>query len=130
MRYNGEREAKVIENLFKSLVNQPIHEFPKSGYITDVPARKGVYVVRNRSGVVMHVGQSTHGVGGLHHRLNDHLLGRSSFVAAKFEHEGGKLRNGFTYQYLVVKWPRPRALLEALTIGRLCPKHIGKGTVG
>ena len=62
-------------------------------------------------------------------RLRDHLFDRSAFTT-KYLGKGSILRTGHSFRYLVVSDARKRALLEALAIGKLCPKHIGHGWIG
>src|SRR5437763_563784 len=118
-------EYKRIEKLFAQLQRQPSHPFPKVGARLEAPPTQGVYIIRNRASKVAHVGRTVRGAKGLSQRLNNHLRGQSSFVNARFAGDGGKLRNGFTFQYLEVSDERERALLENLTIARLCPEHLG-----
>lgn len=76
----------------------------------------------------MHVGRSVRGREGLAQRLGNHLRGQSSFAKSYLKGNGRLLREGYTYQYLVVADNRARALLEHLAVGELCPEHLGLGT--
>jgi excinuclease UvrABC nuclease subunit len=122
-----ESEYEQIQLLFKNLCEQREFLFPQHHNPLSVPSEPGVYIIRHE-GTVLHVGRTLRGQGGLNQRLRDHLRGGSSFTREYLDGDGATLRNhGYTYQYLVVKDPRERALLEAYTAGVLCPKHIGLG---
>ena len=41
--------------------------------------------------------------------------------------QGSKLRGCYSFKYQVVEDDRSRALLESLSVGILCPKHLGLG---
>jgi hypothetical protein len=60
--------------------------------------------------------------------LKNHLHARSSFTNIFLKGRGAKLRAGCKFRCIAIANPRKRALLEALTIGRLCPAHIGEGS--
>jgi hypothetical protein len=119
-------ERKEVKQLFRELLRQEKVAFPKAGGQLEAPKEQGVYIIY-RGEKVMHVGRTLRGKKGLYQRLKNHLQGKSSFTKKKFNGLGSKLRNGFEYQYLQVKCPRKRALLEAYVIGVLCPDHIGLG---
>lgn len=120
-------ERLKVKKLFAKLCTQPICRFPKKRKQLMAPTKPGVYVIR-KSGVVLHVGRTLRGKRGLYQRLKDHLYGSSSFTYKYLKGRGTVLRDGkHTYQSLVVKNTRIRALLEAYAIGTLCPKHIGLG---
>ena len=124
------KEGKIVENLFKKLVKSCLLEFPKIGYteVIGVPSEQGVYIIFNNKGVVVHVGRTQRGQNGLRQRLNNHLLGQSSFAESFLNGEGSQLRHGrYKFKYLVIGNSRERALVEALAIGKLCPKHLGLG---
>jgi hypothetical protein len=67
------------------------------------------------------------GKNGLRQRLKNHLAGASSFTIKHLNRDGSRLRRGYMYQYLRVRHPRTRALLEYYATGLLCPKHLGEG---
>lgn len=90
----------------------------------EAPLEPGVYVIRKEKNV-LHVGRTSRAKYGIYQRLKNHLHGASSFTDKHLKGNGEALRKGQTYQYLIVKDARLRALLEAYTIGMLCPKHIG-----
>jgi len=121
------KELSEIESRFKRLIKQDCKPFPKKNEKLDAPHQKGVYIILNPKGKVLHVGRTPRAKGGIHQRLNDHLHGRSSFVSCYLKHKAYKLRRGYQYQYLKVKYPRRRALLEAYAIAHLCPRHLGVG---
>jgi len=119
-------ERQKVKELFKALCKQPMLQFPQARRKLEAPLKPGVYVIR-KGGIVLHVGRTLRGKGGLHQRLKNHLQGNSSFTNDYLHGKGATLRKGHTYQSLVVKYPRLRALLEAYATGKLCPKHIGLG---
>lgn len=123
------KETKKVENLFIKLIKSRFHEFPKKGYteIIGVPRGQGVYIIYDNKGAVVHVGRTQRGKNGLRQRLNNHLLGQSSFAENFLDRKGSQLRGRYKFKYLVIKNSRERALVEALAIGKLCPKHLGLG---
>lgn len=121
------QEHKSVKKLFNELLKQPKTSFPQPRKILDAPTEQGVYIIRKNHSV-LHVGRTYRGKNGIRHRLKNHLQASSSFTKIYLNGNGAKLREkGYTYQQLVVKDPRKRALLEAYAIGMLCPKHIGIG---
>lgn len=120
------KEILEIQRLFERLCHQPRQPFPARGRSLNAPRDQGVYVIR-KGRVVFHVGRTIRARQGLLQRLRNHLQGRSSFTRLYFNRDGARLRNGFTYQTLVVRDTRLRALLESYAMGRLCPRHIGTG---
>lgn len=123
------QEAKKIEKLFKELCRQKEYNFPREGYteILGTPSSPGVYITYSPRGTVLHVGRTPRAKNGLRQRINDHLLGNSSFVGKYLKGQKNLLRMGYRFKYLIVKNPRERALLEELSIGKLCPVHLGLG---
>ena len=117
-------EYTNIKNLLGQLKRAERISFPESGYPCADNGR-GVYVIRDSDGKVLHVGRTPRAAHGLNQRLRDHLRGSSSFVRGHFEGDGNQLRHGCTFQFLVVNDERKRALLESLAIGTLCPQHLG-----
>lgn len=101
--------------------------FPSAGYKFSAPSQKGVYIIYNENDEVVHVGCTPRGKNGIRQRLCDHLQGRSSFVGQFLKGNGTLLRLGYSFRCLVVEDAFDRKYLEALTIGKLCPRHIGKG---
>lgn len=127
MTIPANRESLEIKRLFKELGKQEKRSFPKKRQALDAPSAHGVYIIRTRQ-LVLHVGRTLRGKKGLYQRLKDHLYGASSFTNEYLRGDGAVLRQGeYTYQYLELADPRKRALLEAYTIGILCPEHIGLG---
>ena len=121
-------ERKRIETLFESLCAAPLRAFPAGPHPIDAPEEQGVYVIYDRDRQVVHVGRTVRGKRGLIQRLRNHVRGQSSFVRTYLQGDGRRLgRDGYHFRYLVVSDERERALLEALAIGRLCPKHLGLG---
>ena len=119
-------EKLKIKRLFAKLCARPKNRFPAKGQILDAPIKQGVYII-SKGKTVCHVGRTTRAKNGLHQRLSAHLYGRSSFTKAFFNRDGNQLRNGYSFQALVVADGRLRALLESYATGCLCPKHIGTG---
>lgn len=120
-------ECQRIQRLFKELCAQHESSFPQGRKPLDAPSKPGVYIIR-KEGTALHVGRTLRGTGGLHQRLMNHLHGSSSFTNEYLSGRGATLREkGYTYQFIVVKDPRRRALLEAYAVGTLCSKHIGLG---
>jgi len=99
-------------------------QFPKERRRLEAPSEQAVYVIR-KGKVVLHVGRTVSAKGGLRQRLKNHLYGSSSFSKTWLKRDGSLLRKGHTYQFLEVEDPRLRWLLEAHTIGKLCPEHFG-----
>ncbi len=116
-----------IEKLFQRLNDQPKIPFPKRGQNLEAPYEQGVYVIRGPTKKVLHVGRSQRARWGLWQRLNSHLQGYSSFVFEYLDDHPGRLRNGYTFQCLVVKDPKMRALLEHFATAWHCPAHLGLG---
>ena len=123
------KEYQKIEKLFRELCEQRLYDFPGKGYTESigVPNKQGVYIIFGSDNSVLHVGRTQRGKNGLRQRLNNHLLGQSSFVDKYLKGRGSALRKGYKFKYLVVEDPRERALVEAFTIGKLCPVHLGLG---
>jgi len=121
------KEQQKIKSLYKKLLASPLHSFPLPGKPLDSTTEHGVYIIYNRRKVVVHVGRTLRARNGLKQRLRNHLQGNSSFSNMYLNGDGSKLRKGYKYKYLIIKNPRHRALVEALAIGQLCPKHIGLG---
>ena len=120
-------ESLQIKKLFDLLIIQAKHSFPVSYHSIDAPTNHGVYIIYRKE-EVLHVGRTIRGREGLRQRLKNHLHGKSSFIRACLKGNGSKLREKhYAFQYLEIPDPRERALLEAYSIGILCPKHIGVG---
>ena len=120
-------EKKKIEKLFKELISAKVYLFPLPRQVVIAPIEKGVYVICDPDGNVVHVGRTPRAKNGLRQRLKNHLAGQSSFVHTFLEGKKEILRKVYSYKYLVVKDSRERALLEAYAIGMLCPAHVGVG---
>jgi hypothetical protein len=118
-------ERRTIIHLFKELRKQPAIPFPKPRQRLLAPKARGVYIIRDPEGRVVHVGRTTRAQNGLHQRLSDHLRGRSSFVYYHLSQDASRLRDGYTFQCLEVEDSRKRALLEAFASAWLCPDHLG-----
>jgi excinuclease UvrABC nuclease subunit len=120
-------ESQEVKMLFNELCAQPKRSFPQYRQPLDASSKPGVYIIRKEE-TVLHVGRTLRGRDGIHQRLKNHLHGSSSFTNEYLKGNGAILReDACTYQYLELEDPRKRALLEALAVGTLCPKHIGLG---
>ena len=120
-------EKHQIEALFQRLEKQPRVAFPEKRGRLLAPKTQGVYVIRNKKGLVVHVGRTVRGNAGLHQRLNNHLQAKSSFVIVHLNSDGNALREGYTFQSLQVLNERKRALLEHFATAWHCPAHLGLG---
>jgi len=120
------KEPDEIMKLHKELVASEQHIFPLKGKV-NVSEKHGVYIIYSPSEIVLHVGNTPSGKGGLNQRLYNHVTRTSSFSRKYLKPKGISLRKGYKFRILEVSVPRTRALLEALTAGLLCPAHIGTG---
>ena len=111
--------------LFRQLCRQTAVPFPQPRQRLEAPCARGVYLIRDPGGRVVHVGRTPRAKNGLRQRLKDHLAGRSSFVHDHLAQDGSRLRSGYMFQYLEVEDARKRALLEAFATAWLCPDHLG-----
>lgn len=121
------RERDRIARLYRKLLACEPVTFPRPNQPMDAPTERGVYIILNPRGTVLHVGSTPRAANGIKQRLYGHLQNKSSFVNVYMNHDGERLRNGYKFKYVVVRDPRQRALLEAYAVGRLLPKHIGTG---
>lgn len=120
-------EREEIGKLYKSLLKRPKQAFSQPRQTSEVPVKHGVYVIYQVT-EVLHVGRTIRAENGLRQRLKNHLKGKSSFAKAYLQKKNLNLRDkSCAFQFLEEPDPRKRALLEALTIGKLCPLHIGVG---
>ena len=121
-------QRDAIKQLFEQLEHQPQISFPKLRDTLAAPKdRHGVYVIRNPSGEVEHVGRTLRGRDRLLQRLRNHLRGQSSYVRKHHKGNGNTLRDGYTFQFLAVDDDRERALLEHYATAWHCPIHLGLG---
>lgn len=118
-------EFEEVKRLFALLIASPPEKFPLSGGELNAAKARGVYVIYDPEGKILHVGRTTSGKGGIAQRLNDHMAGTSSFAKKKLEGRGRALRDGCYFRQLAVDDDRERALLESYAIGCLCPEHLG-----
>jgi hypothetical protein len=118
---------KKISRLYGKLLDSEKVLFPATGYKFSAPSQKGVYIIYNYNDKVVHVGCTPRARYGIRQRLCNHLQGKSSFVGQFLRGNGTLLRLGYGFRCLVVEEPCDRKYLEGLAIGKLCPKHIGKG---
>lgn len=122
-------ERQQIRSLFKALERQPEALFPIRGARLAITSAQGVYVIRGKDRVVVHVGRTVRGREGLLQRIGNHIAGKSSFVREYLKGRREVLRDGCTYQFLEVSDGRQRALLEHYATAWHCPKHLGIGAV-
>ena len=121
------RELEIVEALFAELMRADCKFFPRPREKMDAPSSQGVYIIYSPQGAVLHVGRTPRAAGGIRQRLYNHIHALSSFTNLYLQGHGAKLREGYSFQYLVVENVRFRALLEAYAVGHLCPAHIGLG---
>ena len=119
-------ERKELMALYRKLVTSPQYNFPAKGKL-NVSDKHGVYIIYNCEDQVLHVGNTPSGKGGLNQRLYNHVSRTSSFSRNYLVKNNISLREKCKCRIIEVSYPRRRALLEALTIGLLCPAHIGTG---
>ncbi len=82
-----EHEQKIIRSLFKQLKNAPLRKFPILRGELDASNKKGVYIIYNPRGRILHVGSTPRAKGGIAQRLRNHMQGQSSFTQKHFEKE-------------------------------------------
>lgn len=121
------KETDDIKKLYITLLSQNKVNFPPLGTKVNETASQGVYVIKNERGMILYVGRTTRRKSGLNGRLDRHRLGYSSFATSYLDPKNLKIDTTYTFQYLGVEDARKRALLEALTIGKLCPAYVGTG---
>lgn len=121
------KECEIIKSLHQELINSKKHFFPQKGTGVSVSEKQGVYIIYSANNEVLHVGTTKRGKNGLNQRLNNHRNGSSSFSKKHLKPNNMKLSDGFMFNYIEVENGRERALLEALTLGLLCPAHMGTG---
>lgn len=122
------KEYDRIKKRYHELIKQSKNHFPEHNKTLDAPTEHGVYIIR-KGNTVLHVGRTLRGKDGLKQRLQNHLEKKGSSFTIKYLKMNGAIlrKRTYTYQCLVVKNNRERALLESYTIGVQCPKHIGLG---
>ena len=121
------REAMGIRKLYQQLLRAPRTKFPNPRERLAAPDTHGVYIIYSPSGRVLHVGRTVRGQRGLRRRLNNHLHAGSSFTIQFLGGHGARLRGTHSFSFVEVPVARKRALLEALAVGNLCPRHLGLG---
>ena len=121
-------ECQEIKNLHSKLLKKDYYFFPEKGTSVKLCKEQGVYIIYGSDKItVLHVGTTKTAKGGINQRLNDHRNGNSSFSKKYLKPNKIKLSQGNIFRYIVVDDARKRVFLEALTIGLLCPLHIGTG---
>ena len=116
-----------IKDLHQELISSANHDFPPKGTAVQVSDKQGVYIIYSMDNKVLHVGTTKRGKTGLNQRLNNHRNGSSSFSIKYLKPKNLILSEGFKFKYIEVEDGMERAYLEALSIGLLCPAHIGTG---
>lgn len=119
-------ESTKINILFEELIASEKHLFPVKGKVNRT-TKHGVYVIYSPLNKVLHVGRTTYGKNGLNGRLTDHITKAGVFYRKYLKPNNIEMRGAYFFNYIEISDPRQRALLEALTAGKLCPKHIGIG---
>ena len=120
-------EAITIRKLYQKLRQSRSMRFPDAGEPLAATDKHGVYIIFAPRGAVLHVGRTLRGKKGLRQRLNNHIHGSSSFTKQFLRGEGSTLRGTYKFAFVEIADSRKRALLEAYTVGCLCPKHLGVG---
>ena len=121
------RERKTVITLFTKLMKNPLQTFPPLRGELIAPKKKGVYVIHNPSGIVVHVGRTPRAKEGMHRRLRAHMSGNSSFTHKHLKKDGSKLRSKYQFRCIVIEDPRLRSQVEDRGKAELCPKHLGTG---
>lgn len=119
-------EAREIMSLYETLIVSDKLMFPSKGKV-NVSKRHGVYIIYNHNDIVLHVGMTPYGKGGLDQRLYNHISKAGVFYSKYLQPRGIEMRGKYFFRFIEVENPRIRALLEALTAGLLCPLHFGTG---
>lgn len=119
-------EPIKIMKMYKELIASNFYPFPAQGRLS-VCSEQAVYIIYNKNNTVLHVGRTIEGQNGLNRRLYDHLARTSTFRKKFVLPNNISLRNDCKFKYIIVEDSRLRTLLEALTLGLLCPEHIGTG---
>ena len=125
--YAMSQEFGKIKKLYSKLIKRPAILFPNVGQKLKAPDKQGVYLILSPRKKVVHVGRTLRGRRGIAQRLTNHLHNSSSFTEKYLKGKGSKLRGKYWFKFIVKKGARTRALLEAYSVGRLCPKHLGLG---
>jgi hypothetical protein len=120
------KENDKIKLLFEKLIASEKHLFPVKGKV-NCTTKHGVYVIYSPLNEVLHVGRTTYGKNGLNGRLTNHITKAGVFYREYLKPNNIEMRGVYFFNYIEISDPRQRALLEALTAGKLCPVHIGIG---
>lgn len=121
------KECEQVKKLHDDLIKSATFPFPQKKARINASNKHGVYVIYSPENDILHIGTTKRGKNGLNQRLKNHMSGQSSFTKKYCKPKGIDLRNGYRFKYIEVEDGRKRAFLEALTIGLLCPAHIGTG---
>lgn len=119
-------EQEKIMRLYQDLIDSETFLFPSAGKV-QVSTKQGVYIVYDNNDLTLHVGKTNGGKNGLNQRLLNHVRNQSSFSKLYMQRNKIALRDWGKFQFIEIADSRERSLLEALTAGLLCPKHIGTG---
>ena len=121
-----DRESKVILKLYNKLCKSKLFSFPEKGKV-NVTNKHGVYIIYGLNNKILHVGMTPYGKEGLNQRLYNHISKTGIFYKAYLKPHNICLRSIGKFRYIEIEDARVRALLEALTAGKLCPLHFGTG---
>jgi hypothetical protein len=119
-------EPNKIMNLFNELIVSKQYFFPVIGKV-NISDKHGVYIIYSPKDEVLHVGVTKTAKGGLNQRLLNHIRNQSTFSKGYMQKKTINLRNGYKFRFIEIDDLITRCLLEALTIGLLCPAHLGTG---
>ena len=119
-------EPEEVLKLHKELLKSKRYDFPKTGKV-HVSQQQGVYIIFNQENEVLHVGKTDRAKKGLNQRLQNHLRNQSSFSKKYLKPNSINIRLAGRFKYLEIKDDRLRTFVEALTVGKLCPAHVGTG---
>jgi hypothetical protein len=124
-----DKHLRRLTQWYKKLVEQNATKFPLERGQVKATQEKGVYLIIDSQGIVVHVGSTLRAKRGIHQRLYDHLCGRSSFVLKykPLKGKGSNLRAKYSYKYVAVADAKMRMLLEAYAVLKLEPKHYDLG---
>jgi hypothetical protein len=120
------KDPEKIMQLKNKLIDSKFYKFPLMGKI-EASNKQGVYIVYDNNKNPLHVGKTNGGKNGLNQRLLNHVRNQSSFFKLYMQINSVSLRDWGEFQFIEIEDARERSLLEALTAGLLCSKHIGTG---
>jgi predicted GIY-YIG superfamily endonuclease len=119
-------EPKVVLEFYNKLCKSELYEFPEKGKV-NLTNKHGVYIIYSSNNEILHVGMTPYGKDGLNQRLYNHISKSGVFYREYLKPRNMSLRGTCKFRYIEIEDARIRALLEALTAGKLCPAHFGTG---